>query len=95
MALPATSPALIAALQDAFYTANKDYDECVLDLGSATSEAAADACLTIAAAKFAAIAGPAITVHILSATVTPGQVVTTASAGGAGTGATTTPGIII
>ena len=91
MALPATSPALIAALQDAFYTANKDYDECVLDLGSATSEGLANACLEIAAVKFAAIAGPAITAHILSAQVAPGI----PTAGSQSAQVTTAPGIIM
>ena len=91
MALPATAPALIVALQDAFYTANKDYDECVLALGNATTEAMADNCLEIASAKFAAIAGPAITAHILSAQVAPGI----PTAGSSLIQATTAPGIII
>ena len=46
------------------------------------------------ATAFAAIAGPAITAYIKTATVVPGQLVTTAGSAVAQTGATTTPGII-
>jgi len=91
MAISATTPVLLAALQDAFYTANKDYDECVAKLGKATSPSAADACLEIAAVKFASIAGPAITAHILSAQVAPGI----ATAGTAVAQVTTSPGVLI
>jgi hypothetical protein len=94
MALSATTPVLLTALQDAFYTANKDYDTCVAKLGNATTPQAADACLEIAAIKFATIAGPAITAHILSAQVAPGIAVTTAGSPSAQAGATVAPGIL-
>jgi hypothetical protein len=47
------------------------------------------------AAAFAAIAGPAITTYIQSATVVPGIPVATAGSPSAQVGATTGPGVIL
>lgn len=53
-----------------------------------------DAGATAGAAAFTAIAGPAITAYIKSATVLPGIPVATAGSPAAQTGATTGPGVI-
>jgi hypothetical protein len=92
--MPLVQPVIITGMDDAFVAGMEAM--AAFSTGDDTSrENTKDAVIAAGAAAFAAVAGPAITAYIQSATVVPGIPVVTAGSPTAQVGTTTGPGTII
>ena len=92
--MPLVQPVIITGMDEAFVAGMEAM--AAFSTGDDTSrENTKDAVIAAGAAAFAAVAGPAITSYIQSATVVPGIPVATAGSPTAQVGTTTGPGTII
>ena len=91
--MPLIPPILNTALTSAFSAAMYDFINISAQPGTNDGVDKSALAISTASATFSGIAGPAIDAYIRSQTIIlpPGQTVLTASAGGAGTGATSSP----
>jgi uncharacterized membrane protein YebE (DUF533 family) len=92
--MPLVQQVIITGMDEAFVAGMEAM--AAFSTGDDTSrENTKDAVIAAGAAAFAAVAGPAITSYIQSATVAPGISVVTAGSPTAQAGTTTSPGTII
>ena len=92
--MPLVQPVITAAM-DAAFVAGMEAMASYSTGAEGTQQNDKGTVIAAGAAAFAAVAGPAITTYIQSATVVPGIPVATAGSPAAQTGATTGPGTII
>ncbi len=88
-------PPVINSAMDAAFVAGMQAMTSFSTGDDPAREVTQDQVIAAGAAAFAAVAGPAITAYIKSATVVPGITVATAGSPSAQVGATTGPGVIV